>query len=369
MPVETGRTTARKIIHLPSSQDVSIPVITKINFVDASDRYQETQHTIDNTSDSNRTVHVDAVHPTIGDTSQSINVERIDVWNVLDPSDRYQETQFKIDNVTGSGSTPPHFSNHVRTHVVRYYADPNNPNDSGTWVDSELIDEIAVLDPSDRYQETIYTLRHTDAQADPLDPDISDAVLDPPYRLDPFQNIVNWHIDTGGEPFFTLLAWISDLSSTTSVSGAWVVGDPQASVTIALETGYAYMIDPPDIDIRFVDQFFEPHTYDTTAAPAGTGDIKGYTWYEWDFDFSPSPGNLWFDQLQAYKLANPSPRRYPNNFDFPSYGFTDSLKPSFDLYQTRRASGLTGTDNPIPVVRVRFTVLGPVTTDNPTGRY
>src|SRR5512139_931716 len=165
MPVEVGRTTARKVIHLPGSQDVSIPVITNISFIDPADRYQETQHSIDNTSSSTRTVHVDNVHPTTGDTSQFIAVERIDIFEVIDPADRYQESHFEIDNITGATSSPPHFSTHAQTHVVRYYADPTNPNDTGAWVDSELIDELSVIDPSDRYQETIYRLLNTDEQA------------------------------------------------------------------------------------------------------------------------------------------------------------------------------------------------------------
>lgn len=358
MPVEVGRTTARKVIDLPGGQSVSIPVITKISFIDASGRYQETEHVIDNSSDSNRIVHVDKVHPTSGDISKSIDVERIDFWNVIDPVDRHQETQFHIDNVTGADSAPPHFSTHLRTHVVRYHADPNNPNDNGDWVDSELIDEIAVIDPADRYQESYYTLVNTDLPSDPADPDISDALLDPPYRTDPFQNIVDWHTDVGAEPFYRALAGpVPNFSAPPS--GQW-----QLVGSYYLSQGFAFIAG--EIDIRFVDQFFEPHTYDTPEFQPGTGDVKGYTYGEWDTLFSP--GRIWFDQLQQWRLDNGFVRPSPDNFDFEFYGFKGYLQ---NIFQAWLAGPHVAdpTVNPIPYVWVRFSVFGPVTTDHPGGRY
>lgn len=195
MPVEFSRTTARKRITLPSGGQVDVRVITSISFKDASDRYQEIQYTIDNSAASNRIVHVDQVQGTDGTT---LPVERIDTWNVLDPEDRHQETQMTLDNVTGADSTPPHFSSHFRTHVYRF------TNNSGEWIDSELIDELVIVDPNDRHQETHYFLNNPAAddpagQADPADPDISDTAngIDSPWRTDPFQNIVNFHKAAG----------------------------------------------------------------------------------------------------------------------------------------------------------------------------
>lgn len=197
MPVEFSRTTARKRITLGTSY-VDVPVITAISFVDRSDRGQETQHSIDNSSNSARVTHVDIVYHTNPDTSQDttkqLPVERIDIWKVIDPKDRYQETELTLDNVTGADSTPPSFTTHLKTHVVRY----KNPDDpDNTWIDSELIDEFVVVDGSDRHQETHYYLNNPqtddDAQADPNDPEISDSNngIDPAWRTDPFQNIVN----------------------------------------------------------------------------------------------------------------------------------------------------------------------------------
>lgn len=198
MPTEFSRTTARKRITLPSGAQVDVKVITGLTVVDASDRYQETQFTIDNTSTSSRTVHIDTIYASTPDGQQdfgsSIQVERIDVWPVTDATDRAQETQVTFDNVTGATSIPPHFSTHQRTHLVKYRG-VSNPD---VWIESELIDEVRVLDGSDRFQETWLTLNQpqndTDAAADPADADISDSGngIDPAWRTDPFQNIVNF---------------------------------------------------------------------------------------------------------------------------------------------------------------------------------
>jgi hypothetical protein len=219
MPVEGGRTTKRKKVMLPSGEEIYIPVITQISFIDAIDRGQETQHTIDNSLDSNRIVHVDQVFATpvdkdgtaIGDPAQQdtpLYVERIDVWKSLDVVDRGQESEFSIDNRTGNDTAPPRFTNHQKTHVYRYFQDPENPDDNGTWIDAELIDQIAVVDPADRAQETIYALENPtntqfrdgdlSGQASPEDPDITngdadgEGTVDNPIRTDPFQNIINF---------------------------------------------------------------------------------------------------------------------------------------------------------------------------------
>ena len=73
--------------------------------------------------------------------------------------------------------------------MVRYF----NPNDNTQYIDSELIDELRVLDPNSRSQETQFILNNPAngdaAQADPNDPNIADTAngIDPPWRTDPFQ--------------------------------------------------------------------------------------------------------------------------------------------------------------------------------------
>lgn len=222
MPTEGERVKGRKKVILPNGDTIYVPVITKISFIDPYERYQETEHSIDNTAESNRNVHADNVHPVpvdrdgvptedppTQDTSQSLYVERIDTWHAVDPYERYQDTDLTLDNATGNDLLPPNFFNHEKTHIYRYHQDPQNPDDDGIWIDSELIDEFSVVDPYERYQEKHYTLLNpTNAefrdgdlsgQASNDDADITigggdgEGTEDNPIRLDPFQNIVNWN--------------------------------------------------------------------------------------------------------------------------------------------------------------------------------
>lgn len=200
MPIEFSRTTKNKKILLPNSgtggdgSSILIPIITNISFIDPVRRGQETRFTLDNSAQANRTVHVDDVYPSGDTTQQPLKVERIDKWDDLDIVRRSQERKPLPDNKTGSDRTPPSFITHLKKHVLRYYSDPNNPSDTRPWVDSELIDKFAFVDPVRRYQETAWTLVNTDKQADPNDPDITDSNngVDPPWRTDWFQNIVDW---------------------------------------------------------------------------------------------------------------------------------------------------------------------------------
>jgi hypothetical protein len=247
---ENDRTMARKRLYLiPDGQDpdpadnpdvtpdpgsdpyVDVPVITRISFIaDGSEQYQETEYNINNSAQSGRSgtdangnpaVHVDKVFQTdmsaatsatdnygntyqvgtISDFTQFINVERVDVLPTIgDGSTLYQQTDIGFDNKTGGNiedggapgidTAPPHFRAHLKTHVFRY-VNPNNPD---WWADSEIIDQYScIADGSDQYQETQYTLTNPDVQADPDWPEISDSDngIDPSWRLDPFQNIVN----------------------------------------------------------------------------------------------------------------------------------------------------------------------------------
>ncbi len=232
MPTEYHRTRGRKTIELPNGDRVTVPVITKLSFIDPVRRYQETEHSFDNTETSSRRVHVDQVHsvdvdrdgvpteatPEAGE--DSLFVERIDTWNSVDPVRRGQEVQLTLDNTTGNDLLPPHFSNHERTHIYRYHQDPQNPDDEGTWIDSELIDEFRVVDPVRRNQEVRFALdnpTNTEFRDGDLSGQASDADLDitiggdaegteaNPVRLDPFQNIVNY--SKGGVYLLFLFEW------------------------------------------------------------------------------------------------------------------------------------------------------------------
>jgi hypothetical protein len=208
MPQETGRTTKNKKIKLPGGSTVLVPVITEISFIDPVARYQETIYTIDNSGNADRDIHVasvkgDGTTDETGQDTSGLQVERLDLWRVLDIVEGAQETFIGFDSKTvrQPPDAPPYFVTHLKTHVVRYQNDP----DDGNFIDSELIDGFSVVDPVQQSQETQYSLPgnpvgtddgngHMVVTANSDDPDITDSDngVDPPWRLDPFQNIVNF---------------------------------------------------------------------------------------------------------------------------------------------------------------------------------
>jgi hypothetical protein len=248
MADEIFRKTARKRIKLQNGT-VDVPVIALISFVDPIERYQESQHTIDNSAKSDRDVHVASI-PGDGaatdETGQNdgLKVERIDIWRNSDAVERAQETFFAIDNKTiqQPPNAPPYFTTHLSSHVVRYV---NTPDD-GNWIDSELIDQFSVIDPVDRYQETVFNLANPpdntpdgvivdqDAQGrtivavDPGLSEISDSDngVDPPWRLDPFQNIVD--CSAGAPEFFIRFRMLSITGIVTATTDTGVsINDPR----------------------------------------------------------------------------------------------------------------------------------------------
>lgn len=200
MATERGRKRGVKNIKLPSGEIVPFPIINEIYFTDPLERHQEYWYTIENTLKGDRDVHVDQVKGTDSNgNTVYLPVERIDIFRTHDAIERAQDTEFSFDNKTGGDSDPPHFVTHQRTHVVRVYQNPNNRDDSKPWIDTELIDEIWVLDPRNRGQETRFTLLNPerndpDAQitGDETQVDGSDG-SDAPVRTDPFQNIVKFN--------------------------------------------------------------------------------------------------------------------------------------------------------------------------------
>jgi hypothetical protein len=167
MPEEFSRTTARKKILLPTGDIIYVPVITKISFIDPFNQYQEYQYIIENGEDADRTVHTDNVHPVpvdadgvpteetpVADTSDELLSAR---WNVINHSTGIKKAD-DAGQCHRQRSTTAAFSNHIRTHIYRYHQDPENPDDNGVWVDSELLDEFAVIDPFEQYQERRFIL-------------------------------------------------------------------------------------------------------------------------------------------------------------------------------------------------------------------
>jgi hypothetical protein len=278
------RKRARKKIKLPSGEEIFIPVLVQVNIVNQNG--QEFQVTFDNTSGSNRIVHVDKVYHTdvdangnqtgSQDTSASIDVERIDEWHGLDVVGQAQESKVLPDNVTGNDSTPPRFRTHQKTHVYRYYLDPNNADDNAAWVDSELIDELAIIDANGQEDQWILVNPFNgdlSGQADPNDPDITGSDgLDPPYRTDLLQNIVNYF----DSPWIGF--GISIAGGNTGVVSIGPFVSPQALGSHVLSALYM--------------QGYETHRV-APASGSGTITIHGKTYnYSGLASFSPASGSL-----------------------------------------------------------------------------
>lgn len=254
MPTETNRKLATKTFSTPFG-NIKVPVITEITFQDPSDRYQETTYTIDNTGNADRDVHVawvanDPTDPQATEHAANttppsglIAVERIDQWRIKDNVDRGQETFTKPDNETYNPSGPPFFRTHLKTHIVSYRQDPTDPNDTAL-ISSELIDEFVMVDPLDRNQETHYFLLNpkdddeANAQITPDLPDITDSGngVDPPYRTDPFQNIVR----LGGQPqviFWAFQPEVIGVGTGTGYHFRNIFGNPETIILADGRTG------------------------------------------------------------------------------------------------------------------------------------
>jgi hypothetical protein len=232
LPTETGRIIKRKRVQLPSGGTVDIPVVTQITFLDVVNQGQESEFHIENSGAAHRDVHVAGVPgggeatDESGSDNSGLQVERVDVWRVLDVVDRGQESFIHLDNKTikEPPDAPPYFTTHEKTHIVKYI---NTPDD-GNWIKSELIDRFKVLDTVDQAQESEYFLSNppdntgisgltldTDSDGnptvavDPSLPDISDSSngVDPPWRTDPFQNIIDF--SGGVQPEFSFSIYVS----------------------------------------------------------------------------------------------------------------------------------------------------------------
>jgi hypothetical protein len=230
MPVETGRVIKRKHVSLPNGSTVDIPVITQITFLDVVDQSQEREFHLENGGAGKRDVRVASIPGSGGATDETgsgsgLKVERIDTWRVLDVVEKGQETFFYPDSKTVQEppNAPPFFTTHEKTRVVKYI---NTPDD-GNWIKSELIDRWKYADTVEQGQETEYFLFNppdnqaiggitigtdsdgiTTVAVDPGFADISDSAngIDPPWRTDPFQNIVDFGRTTPTPPV-GLTAW------------------------------------------------------------------------------------------------------------------------------------------------------------------
>jgi hypothetical protein len=181
----------KKLKHIknPKNPDhyIAIPVTYEQDFGLMADQAQEWVWYIDNTDLADRTVKVVTVTDQSGNGGD-IQVERIQRFKTFAMADQAQAWEAYMHNE----DDPPQ---HAKTHVVRYYKD--NDRSSQDWVDIQYIDMWDELTMADQAQET------EDFFKQPQDGDDVDTSLDtypdfdsidPPYRLDPWQNIIaiNW---------------------------------------------------------------------------------------------------------------------------------------------------------------------------------
>ncbi len=410
----TVRKAVRKRVHLPNGGAVWIPCLEVVPFVVAADQYQEHNLYLRNGTDADRKVHIRNV-PSLDDPGQTIPVERIENFTAKTVAEQAQERRLIVTNLDPPPILPDGTNDpaHERVHYLRYYQD-NDPN-TDTWVDVEFIDDLKVIVAAEQYQEWRLILRKEEL-GDPVDdPSVNygpitvgtcdmslptgqgeASGIDPPYRFDPFQNIIQFNEGaTSYEPFDAM--WCAPPPAenidphSTGYTGGWhlfnyldpraISGEPDLTTVYNPLGGSIYQGEvrsgpnQGDLDLRFVDQFFAPHTYDDeTTAGTGSGDVRGYTRSEWQVGWAPDPGipsgyhPNWFEQLQTYIVGAGFPGPYPNQVDF---YFGAALGDSYAIYFDKKAAHILspGPDNPLPVVAVRMTAIGPFTTDHPQGRY
>jgi hypothetical protein len=212
MAENADRVYKRKRIKDPDDDSifVDIPVLYQAKFLTAAEQNQDRWMYLRNDSSSHRETRVRTV--TNLQTGDHVDCERIKSFIVKSIADQAQEYEYILKNedpppIQPDGTNTP---SHERRHVVRFYS--NNDNSSEKWVDLELGDELKIISAAEQYQEYRVILRNPDLgnavndstvfydvtegfcdTSFDLAPD--DSGLDPPYRLDPFSNIVNvhWH--------------------------------------------------------------------------------------------------------------------------------------------------------------------------------
>ncbi len=224
----------RKRLKNPNDENqyIDIPVIYKATFKTMAEQAQERAWYIRNDTDGGtRKVRVQTVKNP-NDTSQQINVERIESLLTKTVTEQAQEHQWYIKNdepppatwVEGEGlvDNPSHEKKHFVRYTGKKLVDGEPQDDPGTWCDVELIDVLKLKCTTEQAQEYLLYARWPDPDqqdpvVDPQDPfqplttatcdpeleliegpqtDDAGVEFDPPYRLDPFQNIVNIHWST-----------------------------------------------------------------------------------------------------------------------------------------------------------------------------
>ncbi len=368
MAETANRKLARIRVALPSGKNVDIPVIQKGSFVVATDQYQEREVYFRNDATAERQVRVQPVPSITGE--DTINVERIKKFRIKTVTEQAQETDYLVSNE----DPPPiqkngnFFPAHERVHYVRFYAGEGGADHDG-WVDVELIDKLKIICPNEQYQEWQVYCRHDEpgdyisdgrvpylVSAGTCPPNLDLLTgdgINPPYRLDPFQNIVTFAGDEESEPMAQTLG--EPHFGDSAFTAAWVRTDLNPLIIEHIAAGTAYIAG--SIDMRMVEQPFDPHTYEHstggTFTSGDTGNMHGFTQDEWDVEFNP--GGLWHQQRLDFIAANPG--RDPNILNDEFYPYADFLDGLSDAAWQRFIDSGNLSFNPIPYVQVRWVAI------------
>jgi hypothetical protein len=195
MASETSRTTSVRRITAPNDEStyVDLKVIDKILFRDEKDYGQEWELTFNNNLDAGRETKV----VEIGE--DKLKVERINsLFSKHDTRGIFQEWETIFDN---SQNPPVHY----KTHKRKIYAlNKDKTKNKDVWIEVQRIDKIWFKDEKDNGQERIWELVWPDNENPEWDytdlpkPDKrwDKTTINPPWRLDPFQTIVDCSLDS-----------------------------------------------------------------------------------------------------------------------------------------------------------------------------
>lgn len=201
MPAETSRKSSVRRIYAPgtlkgdsSKTYIPLKVIDEITFKESVPPGQEWILSFkNNPTDAAREVRVKEV----GKEGDKIKVERIDTLSTTN-SDGIQ--QQAIWSFLGNKDEPPV---HLDTYKTKIYLSDEQGNivDRDVWIEVERVRAIEFKDSKDDVpgQDYIWTLHHPDEQDSKYNyTGVSEAVtqwdfgdINPPYRIDPFQMIVD----------------------------------------------------------------------------------------------------------------------------------------------------------------------------------
>lgn len=170
---------------------IDLKIIDEITFKEQLPPYQEWVLGFKNIpDDAARTVRVVEVG------EDKLRVERIDTLDTTETTGRQQEAIWSFLN----NENPPV---HLETHTKKIYASDGNGTvtDTGTWIEVQRIDKIEFVDQQDevRGQEAVWSLSNPDLEdadddyknlTSPIN-DWNGTTINPPWRLDPFQTIVD----------------------------------------------------------------------------------------------------------------------------------------------------------------------------------